>query len=262
MVRADYYQVLIPNEKIKKGFNMDKVIVVIPARYGGKRFPGKPLCMVKGKPMIQRVWEKACEIPGVDRVLVATDHLDIAKVIENVGGVALVTNSEYESGSDRVADIVRVLGPDRIILNVQGDLPFFNPGVGSTLIHALNDNPLADIATPVQTMHNRLDELIDHNVVKVVFDLNFRALYFGRSPLPSISEGDHAWYKHIGVYAYRNRSLQQLAELPCTGLEHAERLEQLRALEHGMYIKVCPVVDDCGQEINTPEDLRKANHGC
>lgn len=239
---------------------MDKPVVIIPARFGSKRLPGKPLAMVRGKLMIQRVWEQACQIPGVDKVIVATDNVDIARVIERQGGLALVSNCAYETGTDRVADVARVLGPDRIILNVQGDLPFFNPHVGSTLIHALNADQTADIATPVQTKQNCLTEFVDPNVVKVAFDLRFRALYFGRSCIPCVCEGDQTWYKHIGVYAYRNHALQTLAELAPTGLEKAERLEQLRALEHGLYIKVCPVVDDCGQEINTPEDLVRANN--
>jgi len=239
-----------------------KPIVIIPARFGSKRLPGKPLALIGGKTMIQRVWEQAMGIPGVEAVVVATDNEDIARVIDRCGGHVVVSDTSYESGTDRVADVARVVSEDRLVLNVQGDLPFFCPQVGSVLLNALKDHPEADMATPVLSKRGHTTEFMDPNVVKVAFDLRFRGLYFGRSPIPSDAHDGGYWYKHIGVYAYRNSALQQLANLGQTTLEQAERLEQLRALEHGMHIRCCPVVDDCGQEVNTPEDLKRANHGC
>jgi 3-deoxy-manno-octulosonate cytidylyltransferase (CMP-KDO synthetase) len=238
-----------------------KPIVIIPARMESTRFPGKPLALVNDKPMIVRVWEQACQIPGVDKVVVATDDELIADVVCGAGGEAVVSDMEYETGTDRVADVARVLAGDRLVLNVQGDLPFFHPQVGSALLRALQKDTTADMATPVKMRRGFCPELMDPNVVKVIFDLNFRALYFGRSPLPSYCDADQHWYKHLGVYAYRNSALQRFAEMSQTTLERAERLEQLRALEHGMHIRIVPVVNDCGQEVNTPEDLVRANRG-
>lgn len=239
----------------------DLPVVVIPARMTSTRLPGKPLALINGERMIVRVWQQASKIPGIDKVVVATDDELIADVVRAEGGEAVVSDMSYETGTDRVADIARVIGGDRIVLNVQGDLPFFHPQVGSALIRALQQDVNADMATPVTMRRGFCPELMDPNVIKVVFDLNFRALYFGRSPLPSHCNADQHWYKHIGVYAYRNSALQRFAGMSQTQLETAERLEQLRALEHGMHIKIVSVINDCGQEVNTPVDLERANRG-
>ena len=239
----------------------NKPIVVIPARFGSKRLPGKPLALVHGRPMIVCVWERAMLIPYVEAVVVATDSPEIAAVVEKAGGWAVVSDMEFETGTDRVADVANVCGPDRIVLNVQGDLPFFNPCVGTRLIRALQEHPEVDMATPVHIVRGEANEFYSPNVVKVEFDDEFKAASFARNgkPLPLGHLTHTIWYKHIGVYAYRNLALQMLTDLPQSEGEQRERLEQLRALENGMHIRVVPVIDSCGQEVNTPEDLRKAN---
>ena len=235
-------------------------IVVIPARFGSKRLPGKPLALVYGRPMIVCVWERAMLIPGIEAVVVATDSEEIAVAVEKAGGWAVVSEEEYETGTDRVADVAKICGPERLVLNVQGDLPFFSPQVGTRLLADLAAHPEADMATPVHMVIGNHGMFHDKNVVKVGVDSKFKATCFTRLPKPElVSRAD--WYKHIGVYAYRNRALQMLTDLPQTEGEQRERLEQLRALENGMHIRVVPVIDSCGQEVNTPEDLRKAN-GC
>ncbi len=239
----------------------NKPIVVIPARFGSKRLPGKPLALINGRPMIVCVWERAMLIPGVEAVVVATDSEEIAAVIEKAGGYATISDEEFETGTDRVADIAKICGPDRLVLNVQGDLPFFSPQVGTRLLADLSAHPEADMATPVHMMIGHHDSFHDQNVVKVGVDSKFKAACFTREARPDLVSHPANWYKHIGVYAYRNRALQMLTDLPQTEGEQRERLEQLRALENGMHIRVVPAIDGCGQEVNTPEDLRKAN-GC
>lgn len=238
----------------------NKPIVVIPARFGSKRLPGKPLALVHGRPMILCVWERAILIPGVEAVVVATDSEEIADVIERAGGHSVISEEDFETGTDRVAHVARVCGDNRLVLNVQGDLPFFSPQVGTRLIRALQEHPEADMATPVHAMRGEAG-FWDQNVVKVGFGHDFKAHRFSRNPhtIEDCESAVACWYKHIGVYAYRNRALQMLADLPQTEGEQRERLEQLRALENGMHIRVVPAIDSCGQEVNTPEDLRKAN---
>ena len=237
----------------------NKPIVVIPARFGSKRLPGKPLALVHGRPMILCVWERAMHIPGVEAVVVATDSEEIASIIERAGGHSVISEEDFETGTDRVAHVARVCGDNRLVLNVQGDLPFFSPQIGTRLLADLAAHPEADIATPINIKVGRHAEFHDQNVVKVAADHKFKATCFTREPRPELVYHPANWYKHIGVYAYRNGALQMLADLPQSEGEHRERLEQLRALENGMHIRVVPVIDSCGQEVNTPEDLRKAN---
>ena len=237
----------------------NKPIVVIPARFGSKRLPGKPLALVHGRPMIVCVWERAMLIPGVEAVVVATDSEEIAAVVEKAGGWAVVSDEEFETGTDRVADVAKICGPERLVLNVQGDLPFFSPQVGTRLLADLAAHPEADMATPVHMMVGHHDSFHDQNVVKVGVGPKFHATCFTREARPDLVYSPANWYKHIGVYAYRNSALQMITDLPQTEGEKRERLEQLRALDNGMNIRVVPVIDSCGQEVNTPEDLRKAN---
>lgn len=239
-----------------------KPIVVIPARIGSKRLPGKPLALINGIPMIVRVLNQAKKIPGIDQVIVATDCDEIIDVVDKAGGWAMLTSKDHKSGTDRVAEVVKPLPPNRLVLNIQGDLPFFNPEVGSALISAMHQSLTADMATPVVPMIGNKELFEKKSVVKVAFALNNKALYFSRSQIPSrnLEKADtFTWYKHIGVYIYRNKALQTLTSLQQTALEKSENLEQLRALEHGMNIRVVCTAKCCGQEVNTPDDLRKAN---
>jgi len=232
-------------------------VAVIPARFDSSRFPGKPLALIAGKPMVIRVWEQAIKIPGVDLVAVATDDGLIANAVRDAGGIAWMTG-EHQSGTDRIAEACSLMPADAIVLNVQGDLPFFRPEVGAELIRALESDPGADIATPVIAVK---DDIVptSKNAVKAVFGSSGNALYFSRAVIPFVREitDGPLWYRHIGVYCYRNSALQRFAKLPQSRLEKIECLEQLRALENGMKIK-CVVVDkDCGPEINCPNDLKR-----
>lgn len=232
------------------------VVAIIPARFGSTRFPGKPLADIDGKPMIRHVYERAVGVPSVDRVLVATDDRRIAEVVRSFGGEVVLTRSDHPSGSDRVAEVAAGLSED-IVLNIQGDVPLLDPGMAEAAIAAL-EVPDAAIGTVRAPLRDR-QEAENPNVVKVVCDLAGYALYFSRAPIPAWRDGgrpDVPWFRHIGIYAYRRPALLELAALPPTSLERAEKLEQLRALEHGWRIRVA----DCeveSVEVDTPGDLER-----
>jgi 3-deoxy-manno-octulosonate cytidylyltransferase (CMP-KDO synthetase) len=233
----------------------DLAIAVIPARYGSTRIPGKPLAEIAGRPMIERVLERAGQARLVSRVIVATDDQRIADAVSPHGEVAM-TRADHESGSDRVAEVVAAIDCD-IVVNIQGDLPLLEPEIVDALIETLrNDRTLgmATVAVPVRS----LDEMNDPSVVKLVCDKDGRALYFSRSAIPYDRDApdryQHAWH-HVGVYAYRKDVLLAFAELPQTELEKIEKLEQLRALENGIGIGVVRRDDAAPMEVDTPEDL-------
>jgi len=241
------------------------VVVVIPARFASTRLPGKALAEIAGKPMIAHVLARAQLARGVDRVLVATDHEPIADAVEKEGGEAVMTRADHASGTDRIAEVARSLSAD-IIVNVQGDLPLLEPSYVEAAIACLqvggDDNdaapapPMSTLATPL-----RQDEFDRLQVVKVVRDARGDALYFSRSGIPSgvdtASRLDgNVGLRHIGLYAYRRPFLLALASLAPTPLEQAEKLEQLRVLEHGYKIRVALVeASESMIEVDTPEDL-------
>jgi len=239
-------------------------IAVIPARFASTRFPGKPLALIAGWPMVLHVYKRAREIKRVDGVIVATDSDLIVKTVTDAGGVAIFTSQDHQSGTDRVAEITNGMPSDRIVLNIQGDLPFVDPRVCEQLIQCLFDNPNIDIATPViaQGVGQQRD-FLDSNTVKSVFDLNNKALYFSRRPIPDSTpypvDQFPIWHKHIGIYAYRNEVLQKVSKLKPTKLEQYERLEQLRWLENGINVQCVVVNNDCGPDINCPADLKRLN---
>lgn len=248
---------------------MDSVVVVIPARYESSRLPGKPLADIEGKPMIQRVYERASQARGVDRVLVATDDERIRDAVSAFGGDVAMTSSEHTTGTDRIAEAVADLDYD-IIVNVQGDLPLLDPdNVAVAVDPMIADDllPMATLKTPIREQH----EIDNPNVVKVVTNTDGGALYFSRSPLPYWRDGfqgDVQAYRHIGLYVYRREILLLFNQLEATPLEKAENLEQLRALEHGYQIQVVEVAD-AGVEVDTPADLdmvrklvRRSGGGC
>jgi 3-deoxy-manno-octulosonate cytidylyltransferase (CMP-KDO synthetase) len=240
-----------------------EVVALIPARYGSTRFPGKPLALLRGKPMIQHVYEQTCLVRGLARVIVATDDDRIANIIRSRGGEVAMTRADHPTGTDRLAEVAKRLSAD-IIVNVQGDLPFFPPAMVEDAVAALTNAPHAVMST-VRTPIYEVDEWHNFNVVKVVTDREGYALYFSRSPVPYCRDqridvsrsAVPLGYRHIGLYVYRRDFLFTFTRLPRTPLEQTEQLEQLRALEWGYRIMVSeterPTI-----EIDTPEDLRRA----
>jgi 3-deoxy-manno-octulosonate cytidylyltransferase (CMP-KDO synthetase) len=232
-----------------------KQVIIIPARYGSTRFPGKPLVQLFGKPLIQHVYERAQE-SGLKDIYVATDDKRIFDVVVNFGGKAIITG-EHPSGTDRVWEAANILGLDEgtLIINLQGDQPLLPAEYFSSLIKPLllyADLSMATLAVPLQSKR----DLENPHKVKVVLDKRGRALYFSRSPIPFFRPPgkEPTYLKHLGVYAYRKEFLDIFVRLPQGELEQAEKLEQLRALEHGYSIAVSLVPRDI-PEVDTPEDL-------
>ncbi len=227
------------------------VLIVIPARMKATRLPNKPLAMIGDAPMIVQVWRRAMEAK-LGEVVVACDGEEIARVIRAAGGVAVVTDPDHPSGSDRIWEVVSKTDHD-IIINLQGDVPTLEPRLLHDLLKPLQ-NPSADIATLASEI-TRAEEHENPSVVKVVMAEDGRALYFTRAMAPY---GQGPRYHHIGVYAYRRAALEKFVALPPSPLEQREKLEQLRALEAGMRIDVT-VVDTVPLGVDTPEDLARAN---
>ncbi|MDA1183694.1 MAG: 3-deoxy-manno-octulosonate cytidylyltransferase [Acidobacteria bacterium] len=230
------------------------LVVVIPARYQSTRFPGKPLADIAGRPMIEHVYARAAEVPGVSAVIVATDDDRIAEAVARFGGVARMTRSTHRTGLERVAEVAADLTCD-IVVNVQGDEPLLEPRMVTEVACAIE----ADERVRMSTLRRRIDDPADvsnPNVVKVVVDLQGDALYFSRATVPFVHGTATPTFRHIGLYAYRRAFACELAALPATPLEIAESLEQLRALEHGFSIRVVETqYDSIG--VDTPEDLER-----
>lgn len=241
--------------------------IVIPARFGSSRLPGKPLIELAGKPLLAWVHEVALRTRAGE-VVIATDHERIAEVARGFGATVLMTDPSHASGTDRIAEVARRLRwpGDAIVVNLQGDEPAMPPGLVDQVATLLASHPgaqLATLASPVA----ELAEYLDPNVVKVVTDAANRALYFSRAPIPwhrdSVVSGVPGNYqgamRHIGLYAYRVEALLRLASLPVAPLEEVEKLEQLRALHHGMEIRVAEAECRPGPDVNTTEDLNRAS---
>ncbi len=235
-----------------------KVLCVIPARYASTRLPGKPLSMIAGKPMIQHVYERACQAELPDEVVVATDNELVEQAVLGFGGKAVMTSPDHPSGTDRLAEVALKYPDVDVIVNVQGDEPMIPAEVIDRLAAAFKDDEDLHMATMKVVMEEE-----DYNnpaAVKVVTDLNGYALYFSRSlmPYPRNKPEDFKVFKHVGIYAYRRNFLLKYAALAPTPLERAESLEQLRALENGYKIKVLES-DFKGIGVDTPEDLAAVN---
>jgi 3-deoxy-manno-octulosonate cytidylyltransferase (CMP-KDO synthetase) len=245
------------------------IVAIIPARFASTRLPGKPLSLIHGKTMIERVYERACAARRPDRVVVATDDERIASVVRGFGGEVALTSPAHPTGTDRLAEAARTLDA-RIVVNVQGDEPMLDPaGIDAAAEALLADEtlPIATLSLPLRSV----DEMLAASVVKVVTDARGDALYFSRAPIPHLrlgSSGDAREAaaravacglarKHVGLYAYRRDALLRFASLAPSPLEQAEGLEQLRALEHGMRIQVVPMTGDGGVAVDTPEDLER-----
>ena len=235
-----------------------KLVALIPARWASSRFPGKPLALISGRPMIEHVYRRALAIPEVDEVHIATDSPEIQKAVLNFKGRALMTRPEHPSGSDRLAESSNVLGlaDEDIVLNIQGDQPAFNPDQPSLLARALREDPGLEMATLAIALTNARD-IHNPDHVKVAFSADNYALYFSRAPIPWPRDGEGEYYRHIGIYAYRAAFLRRFAGLPEGRLERLERLEQLRALENRARIKII-IVSGLSPEVDVPADLAAA----
>ena len=207
-----------------------KAVIVIPARWASTRFPGKPLAPIAGVSLIQRVYERAVQSSLASATYVATDDSRIASHVSSFGGHVLQPEGDFQSGTDRIAAAVRSLPSYDAVINVQGDEPLIDPAVIDQLISALSLSEMATLGSPLLTD----EEFTARDVVKVVTDLTGHALYFSRAPLGSRDTA----LRHIGIYGYRAATLQRFTALPPAPLERAESLEQLRALQNGIRIRV------------------------
>lgn len=234
------------------------VIVVIPARYGSTRLPGKPLVQIAGQPMIQHVYARAKLAQTVHRVIVATDDARIVKAVESFGGEARMTRPDHRTGTERVAEVAaHELGD--VFVNVQGDEPLLDPTAVDTAVNALLSDPGASVST-VATPIKIPADIMDPNVCKVVLDFDENALYFSRAPVPWVRDTaaklQVRHLKHLGLYVFRRDALREYPTLPQGELERIEQLEQLRWLENGWKICVAEVEHDA-VSVDVPEDVAR-----
>ncbi len=249
-----------------------KVVAVIPARFGSRRLPGKPLLDIGGMPLVVRVWRRCLDIRGVTRVLVATDHQGVLETVKKAGGEAVLTSPSHPSGTDRVAEAVRGEEYD-LVVNIQGDEPFLEPAMIEDLIRTFRDPPPPEAAT-LACRISESDQLFDPAVVKVLIGCRGEAVYFSRFPVPFRQDmwkqkgrewsgrkggramaGEH--YRHLGFYAFTPDFLQLFTTLSPTPGEGAEQLEQLRILEHGRRIRVV-ITEYESHGVDTSDDLERA----
>lgn len=239
---------------------MDKnnCLIVIPARYGSQRFPGKVLAPLAGKPVIQWCWEAAVGA-GLGEVVIATEHRKVLDLARSMGACAVMTSPRCQSGTDRVYEASRG-SKARFIINIQGDEPFMKPSAIRKALLKLKASPDCQIGTACTLIREKSD-IANSNCVKVAMNKQGRALYFSRSPVPFHHPlsglKDQPYYKHCGFYIYRRAALKEFVSLKPSPLERLERLEQLRALENGFGIAVAQV-PPLGPAIDSPEDLRAA----
>jgi 3-deoxy-manno-octulosonate cytidylyltransferase (CMP-KDO synthetase) len=239
------------------------IVGIIPARYASTRLPGKPLSKIHGKTLIEHVHARACAARRLDRVLVATDDERIATVVRGFGGEAVMTSPDHPSGTDRLAEAASTMEAE-IVVNIQGDEALLDPAGIDAAVGALLEDPALPMATLSLPLTTGAD-LLDPSVVKVVTDAAGNALYFSRSPIPrgrgpegeteAVSRG--LARQHVGLYAYRREALARFAGLPRSPLEETEGLEQLRALHHGMRIRVVAMEGESSPAVDTPEDLER-----
>lgn len=234
-----------------------KTLGVIPARMGSRRFPGKPLAVLRGKPLVQHVWEAARRTRSLTRLVVATDAEEIADAVRSFGGEAVLTSGSHPSGTDRVHEAAGLVG-DRFdaIVNLQGDEPLLSQAAVEAAIVALTEIPAADLTT-LACRDNDRGAFTSREVTKVVTDRDGFALYFSRAPLADPvggASGSWSYLRHVGVYAFRCAALERFVSWEPSPLETAEGLEQLRALEHGLRIHVV-VTPFRSRAVDTPGDL-------
>ncbi|PYJ42581.1 MAG: 3-deoxy-manno-octulosonate cytidylyltransferase [Verrucomicrobia bacterium] len=229
-------------------------VVIIPARWGSTRFPGKPLHVIAGKPLLQRVWERCCRANKIDSTIIATDDMRIAEAAFDWGAEVALTSSKHQSGTDRIAEVVSRAREFSLIVNVQGDEPLIDPRLLDRLVSTLQQNRHMEMITAAHPFQNAAEAESAHQV-KVVTDLSGEALYFSRSLIPY--PRDRKWLRralrHQGVYGFRRQTLLRLVRRKPTPLEQAESLEQLRALENGVRVHVL-VTKQGSPGVDTPED--------
>ncbi|MBP5540136.1 MAG: 3-deoxy-manno-octulosonate cytidylyltransferase [Bacteroidales bacterium] len=241
-------------------------LAIIPARYASTRFPGKPLALLCGKPVIQWVWERVSAVGAVTEAVVATDDRRILEAVESIGGRAMMTSDQHRSGTDRCGEVLKALEAEGrrydVVVNVQGDEPFVEARQLESLLEnfASPETEIASLMTPIKDW----EELQSPNNVKVVCNLRHEALYFSRQPIPHLRGADlkewparQTYYKHVGIYAFRAEVLKRVVALPPSALEGSENLEQLRWLDNGYRIRMS-VTDHTNIGIDTPEDLALA----
>ncbi len=237
-----------------------KALGIIPARYGSTRFPGKPLALLAGKPMVQWVYERAAQAELLSEVIVATDDTRIFDAMKKIGGRVVMTRPDHPSGSDRIAEVAAESDAE-IIVNIQGDEPLIEPAAIDLGVKILLDHPAAQVGTLVRPLRDAAD-LRNPNIVKVALAQDHTALYFSRSPIPFCRGAQtdaewlqqHTYFKHIGLYIFRRDTLLQFVNWPPGALEKVESLEQLRLLEHGVKIHVA-VTEYEARGVDTREDL-------
>ena len=237
-----------------------KILGIIPARYASTRFPGKPLHLIAGKPLIQHVVERCQQATALAEIIVATDDARIAEVARRFCRVEM-TSEQHPSGTDRIAEVISRCECDAAV-NIQGDEPLIDPGVVNAVAEALADSPMSTAATPITD----IAEYDNPNVVKVVVNVAGRALYFSRCTIPFVRDAASRpiaeqlaafpFLKHLGIYGYRRETLLRLVKFPVSALEAAEKLEQLRALDHGIQIAVVTVRHD-SIGVDVPADVER-----
>jgi 3-deoxy-manno-octulosonate cytidylyltransferase (CMP-KDO synthetase) len=230
------------------------ILGVLPARWGSTRFPGKPLHLIAGKPLIQHVWERCQRCSRLDEIIVATEDARIIEAVTAFGGKAVMTSPEHLTGTDRIAEALRSMPQATHIVNIQGDEPLIDPALIDELAMTIASDPSLDMATAANPLDPADPAVMDPNVVKVVTALDGRALYFSRSPLPFFRNAVDGLpvLRHKGIYAYSRSFLERFVTWPPSPLERAESLEQLRALENGASIKVL-ITNDTSPGVDTPE---------
>src|SRR5499427_5853596 len=235
-----------------------KVVIVIPARYASTRLPGKPLVQLAGKPMVQRVYERAKLARSANRVIVATDDERILKAVEGFGGEARMTRTDHRTGTERIAEVAAHTDGE-VFVNVQGDEPLLDPAAVDIAVQALLEEPMASVATVAVPIRTPAD-IMDPNVVKTVLDFEDNALYFSRAPIPWVRDAAHKVHtrhlKHLGLYVFQRNALLEYPTLPQGELERLEQLEQLRWMENGWKIRVADVEHDA-VSLDVPEDVER-----
>lgn len=234
-----------------------KILCVIPSRIGSTRLPRKPLAIIQGKPMIQWVYERAKQCSVLTKVVVATDSSEIADLIASIGGEAIMTDPNLQTGSDRVAAVAKLFPEMDIVINLQGDEPFIRPEMLEQLVQPYLSGETPEMTTLAYPLDP--DKLNNPGTVKVIMDINKNAIYFSRAAIPYARNASPTTtaYNHMGLYAFRRDFLLHYTTLPQTPIEQMEALEQLRAIEHGYKIRVC-LTKFKTIEINTAEELELA----